>query len=579
MRQTKLYIVLALSVLLILSVGVFAGREVVDAGARRYAVTVEDASHAAVTASESALAEGRTLKVTVLPEVGYRVSFVCTEQDGKVLPMTEAEEHVYRTVMPAGDVRVKATILPESEFGVLAACDDDGTAVQAEPASGCPGQEVCVTVQPPEGKRIQSVEAVPETMNLRTVRGSGAYYFTMPESDVYLTIYTGERVFSDVEDSWYEPYVYKAVDCGYLSGVTEDAFEPDSPVTRAQAAQALYAMAGYPAVTVDERYADITPDLWYAGSVIWASGNKILSGNTDGTFRPEEPITRQQIVTAIHKFAIGVLGEDTAERSNLSQYSDRDRISSYASASVKWAVSRGILSGLTQDTLDPTGAVPRSQLAVMLLALGGEKPSSQVISEPAPEVTATAVPAETLDDVNENSWYYDGVNYTVSNGYMTPVRETEFMPKALVTRQHAARILYALDGKPAVSGSVTYGDLTGEEAYADAVLWATQRGFVTGYFDGTFRPDAVITRQQFIAMLYKYAFYKGYDLSGTATLDAFEDGASVEPYAQEPMRWAAENRIVQGSRGILGPTEQLTRAQMACMIHTFGICRDPASAG
>ena len=387
----------------------------------------------------------------------------------------------------------------------------------------------------------------------------------------------GTRVFSDVEDTWYENYVYAAVDRGYMAGVGPGLFQPEEPVTRAQAVQSLYAMDGYPETELPNLYADIPEGTWYAKATVWAADHSILNGFDDNTFRPDLPITRQQMATAIHRYASNVMAMDATERSTLAPFQDRDSVAGYASASVKWAVSRGILDGITPDLLEPEGIVPRSQLAAMLLALNDERPSQQVVSEAAPveeEPEVTTLPSEDLEDVKDNAWYLDGVNFTVSHGYMSPIGEHEFMPKGLVTRQQATRILYALDGKPAVTGTVSYADLTGQEGYADAVIWATQHGFITGYFDATFRPDAVITRQQFVAMLYKYAFYKGYDLSGSVDLAQFADGGEVVPYAMEPMCWAVRNQIVQGSHGILGPAEQLTRAQVACMIHTFGLYRN-----
>ena len=577
-KKTRAYLILTLAILLILSVGVLAGKNVIDSNAVQHSVTAPEVSHAAVSLSQTDLPAGKTLEVTVLPEHGYRTAFVWMEDaSGNRITMTEEKETEYKAVMPDSDVTVAAVILPQGSFGIRCDCSDPETTVQAEPSSAAPGEEVRVTVQLPEGKRVQSVEVSPAEMKLYTVRGSGVYTFTMPEEDVTVQVSPGTRVFSDVEDTWYENYVYAAVDRGYMAGVGPGLFQPEEPVTRAQAVQSLYAMAGYPETELRALYADIPEGTWYAKATVWAADHNILNGFDDNTFRPDLPITRQQMATAIHRYASNVMAMDATERSTLAPFQDRDSVAGYASASVKWAVSRGILDGITPDLLEPEGIVPRSQLAAMLLALNDERPSQQVVSEAAPveeEPEVTALPSEDLEDVKDNAWYLDGVNFTVSHGYMSPIGEHEFMPKGLVTRQQATRILYALDGKPAVTGTVSYADLTGQEGYTDAVIWATQHGFITGYFDATFRPDAVITRQQFVAMLYKYAFYKGYDLSGSVDLAQFADGGEVVPYALEPMRWAIHHQIVQGSHGILGPAEQLTRAQVACMIHTFGLYRN-----
>ena len=149
--------------------------------------------------------------------------------------MTEEKETEYKAVMPDSDVTVAAVILPQGSFGIRCDCGDPETTVQAEPSSAAPGEEVRVTVKLPEGKRVQSVEASPAEMKLYTVRGSGVYTFTMPEEDVTVQVSPGTRVFSDVEDTWYENYVYAAVDRGYMAGVGPGLFQPEEPVTRAQA--------------------------------------------------------------------------------------------------------------------------------------------------------------------------------------------------------------------------------------------------------------------------------------------------------------------------------------------------------
>lgn len=591
MKKKRTALLLTLTVLLLLAVGLFVWHFLLGGNAQQYKVTASETEHATLRVSRGTLPSGRNLTVTVQPEKGYRTAFVLLQEGSNVHEMEQKTENKYRMRMPADDVTVSAVILPEGSYGIRWESSEPDTEVLAEPSSAPAGQNVQLTIQVPEGKRISSVESDPSEVLFYSEPGSDLYTFTMPEEDVSVRISVGDRVFSDVGDDWFESYVYAAVDRGYMSGTGSGTFDPLSAVTRGQAVQALYSLAGYPKVKQRDLYTDVAKDAWFAKAVVWAEDQEILSGYEDGTFRPEEPITRQQMATALHHFASGILGQDASQRSSLDQYVDRDEVESYAAASVKWAVSRQILNGVNGDTLEPSGSVPRCQMAAMLLALEDEKPSGQVVSgsmpvqeEPAaeeapeteetPEVTEKQkLPSESLSDVGEDAWYLDGVNFAVSHGYMSPLREGQFVPKGMVTRRQAVRILYALEGKPEVSGTVQYSDLFEDQETMDAVTWASSMGLVTGYANGTFRPDAVITRQQFVAMLYRYASFKGYDLKADASLDAFTDSGEVEDYAAEPLRWAVSNQIVQGSRGVLGPAEELTRAQVACMVHTFGVYR------
>ena len=247
MKKTRAYVILTLAILLILSVGVLAGKNVIDSNAVQHAVSAQETEHAAVTLSQSGLPAGRTLEVTVLPEHGYRTAFVWMEDAASNrITMTEEKEQTYQAVMPDSDVTVFVTVLPQGSFGIRCDCSDPEITVTAEPSAAAPGEDVRLTVQLPEEKRVQSVECTPAEMNLYTGRGSGVYTFTMPEEDVTVQLSAGPRVFSDVESTWYENYVYAAVDRGYMTGTGSGVFQPDEPVTRAQAVQALYAMAGYP---------------------------------------------------------------------------------------------------------------------------------------------------------------------------------------------------------------------------------------------------------------------------------------------------------------------------------------------
>ncbi len=194
-------------------------------------------------------------------------------------------------------------------------------------------------------------------------------------------------------------------------------------------------------------------------------------------------------------------------------------------------------------------------------------------SMPAPDVEVTAFFAPggelSFQDVRPGDWCYDAVRYVFEAGLMNGTSASAFTPNASTTRGQIVAILYRLEGSPAM-GENRFSDVRPGAYYASAVSWASANGIVNGYLDGTFRPDNQITREQMAAFLYRYASYKGRDVSGRAELGVFADAGQTASYAVEPLRWAVSAGLVNGvSAGTLAPGGTATRAQVAVILSRF----------
>ena len=189
----------------------------------------------------------------------------------------------------------------------------------------------------------------------------------------------------------------------------------------------------------------------------------------------------------------------------------------------------------------------------------------------AVKVSATFVkePTKTgFNDVAGSAWYADAVQYAVDKGMMNGIGNNLFAPEAVTNRGMIVTVLYRLDGEPNVSAS-SFVDVAGDAYYAKAVAWASANGIVNGYGNGKFGPNDAITREQFAAILYRYAQYKGYDVTAVASLDAFSDAQTVSAYAVPALRWAVGAGVVNGSNGELNPQSGATRAQAAQLLMNF----------
>ena len=179
------------------------------------------------------------------------------------------------------------------------------------------------------------------------------------------------------------------------------------------------------------------------------------------------------------------------------------------------------------------------------------------------------VPQTTFADVPASAWYYNAVEYVYENGLMSGVSGGRFAPDDTLTRAMLVQTLYAMEGRPAAA-SAGFADVASGDWYASAVNWAAANGVVSGVSETGFGPNNALTREQLALILYRFAQYKGYDVTGTSDLAAYADGSSVSGWAAEAMSWAVNAGLISGVGGNqIAPTGTATRAQVAQILMNF----------
>ena len=190
-----------------------------------------------------------------------------------------------------------------------------------------------------------------------------------------------------------------------------------------------------------------------------------------------------------------------------------------------------------------------------------------------PTIIAALNPTPNVDflDVSRTDWFYYDVRYVCENGLMNGTSRNRFSPYGTATRGMLVTILYRMENEPRCFGSAAFSDVKPGAYYEKAVVWASQNNIVSGYTDGTFRPDAPVTREQLASILYRYTLYRGQDVSAgeTTSLTGYGDAQAVSNYALPAMRWACGTGILQGANGKLNPSGLATRAQLAAMLHRY----------
>lgn len=184
----------------------------------------------------------------------------------------------------------------------------------------------------------------------------------------------------------------------------------------------------------------------------------------------------------------------------------------------------------------------------------------------------TEAPVSSLPfgDVKSADWFYNDVKYVYDKGMMAGTAADVFAPNATTTRAMIVTILYRLEGSPAVTGTSAFVDVPAGQWYTDAVNWAAANQIVKGTSATTFAPNASITREQMAAILYRYAQYKGYDVTKKADLSGYSDNSQVSAYAKDALAWANAAKLINGvTNTTLAPQGNATRAQVSAILHRF----------
>lgn len=178
--------------------------------------------------------------------------------------------------------------------------------------------------------------------------------------------------------------------------------------------------------------------------------------------------------------------------------------------------------------------------------------------------------AQTFTDVSIFDWYNEGVMYVSENGIMNGVGGNKFEPDTKLKREMLATILWNMEGKPEPKDIAPFLDVMSGEYYSKAIAWAGENGIISGY-GSEYGVGEAVTREDFAAILYRYAEYKGYDTTqGGMAVREFADYEEISEYAKAPVAWAVNTGIISGmGNGNISPKTTTSRGQAAVMLMNF----------
>ena len=173
-------------------------------------------------------------------------------------------------------------------------------------------------------------------------------------------------------------------------------------------------------------------------------------------------------------------------------------------------------------------------------------------------------------DIADTHWAYSYISRVYNAGLMVGESDTIFAPNQTLSRAMLASILYRMANEPDVTDSSPFSDVSAGQWYTNAVIWAEKNGIVVGCGDGTFQPNAPVTRAQVAVMLYGYTAFAGKDVTAHTDLSAFHDAGQIPSWALTEMQWANAEQLILGRDGkLLAPNDNTTRAEMSSILNGY----------
>jgi hypothetical protein len=184
-----------------------------------------------------------------------------------------------------------------------------------------------------------------------------------------------------------------------------------------------------------------------------------------------------------------------------------------------------------------------------------------------------AVPAQatgTYTDVDESAWYAEAIEYCRENKLMLGIGDNKFEPEGVMSRAQLATVLYRLEGEPSVSATRSFQDVTVDNWYYAAVNWAAGQKLMEGYGNGYFGPEDPVTREQMVAVLWRYAG----EPTPAGTAEAYPDESKISSWAAQAIDWSEENGItVSRENGLFAPGEDALRYEIASSLMNYSLAQ------
>ena len=492
-----------------------------------YTVTVSNDGNGTASTSHAKAAAGTEITLTATPNTGYHfkewevINGGVTIKDDKFL-------------MPNDNVEIKAIFEKDAspaptEFTITVKTDENGTA-SASHAKAAAGTEITLTATPQIGYHFKEWQVMSGGMTIKDNK------FIMPDTNVEI-----KAIFE--EDAPPAPTEFIVTFDG--NGGTPSVGSmttTNRKLTSLPSASRSGSYSFYGWYTEKIGGTKITTDtVFHANATVYAHWT--YTGGGGGGYNP--PVTYYTL-----RFETGGGSDIPSVQGTYNTYIDLTKYvpTWRGHAFIGWYSERSL-----------TNKVSGVYLTKDMTVYAGWRVDENLGTDVNP-----------FTDISEKDWFYGDVMFVYENGLMLGTSKTLFSPHGTVMRGMMATILWRMEGSPVPKGKNSFTDVEAGKWYADAITWTAENGIFAGYGKDKFGPDDPITREQLAAIFYRYADYKGYDLTVKGDLDKFKDADKITDYAKTAMQWAVGSGLVKGKSGnLLDPQGTATRAEIAAMLHRF----------
>ena len=494
-----------------------------------YTVTVGNDGNGTGTASPSTAAAGTTITLTATPNKGYHfkewqvISGGVTIKDDKFL-------------MPDSNVEVRAIFEKDAppvptEFTITVKTDGNGTA-SASHAKAVVGTEITLTAMPKEGYHFKEWQVISGGVTIKNNK------FAMPDNNVEVKAFFEE----DTPPAPTEHTVTVTSGGNGTASASHAKAVVGTEIILTATPKTGYHFKEWQVISGGVTIKDDKFTMPSANVEVKAIFEKDTGGGGGG-YNP--PVTYYTL-----RFETGGGSDIPSVQGTYNTYIDLTKyVPTWRGHTfIGWYTERSLMNKVS-------GVYLTKDMTVYALWRVDENPNTG---------------ANPFTDVSEKDWFYGDVMFVYENGLMLGTSKTLFSPYGTATRGMMATILWRMEGSPAPKGKNSFTDVEAGKWYADAITWTAENGIFAGYGKDKFGPDDPITREQLAAIFYRYADYKGYDLTVKGNLDKFKDADKITDYAKTAMQWAVGSGLVKGKSGnLLDPQGTATRAEIAAMLHRF----------
>ena len=465
----------------------------------------------------------------ILPACGFTAP---ADQEFKAWEIGGTEYKVGDSYTVLGDTDIKAlwenSVITPSTYTVTVSNDGNGTGA-ATPSTAATGTEITLTAMPKEGYHFKEWQVISGDVTITNDK------FLMPNDNVEV-----KAIFEEDVPAPTEFIVTFDGNGGTPSVGSMTTTNQKLPSLPSASRSGSYSFDGW--YTKKSGGIKITTDtVFHADTAVYAHWT--YTGGGGGGYNP--PVTYYTL-----RFETGGGSDIPSVREAYNAYID---LTGYVPTwrghtFIGWYTERSLMNKVS-------GVYLTKDMTVYALWRVDENPNTG---------------ANPFTDVSEKDWFYGDVMFVYENGLMLGTSKTLFSPHGTATRGMMATILWRMEGSPAPKGKNSFTDVVAGKWYADAITWTAENGIFAGYGKDKFGPDDPITREQLAAIFYRYADYKGYDLTVKGNLDTFKDADKITDYAKTAMQWAVGSGLVKGKSGnLLDPQGTATRAEIAAMLHRF----------